>query len=104
MTRLPLFLISETEIPLFPEGILTLDLKLSSEKPQQGCLCCARPSALAAELNRLYIDWAHGRQTFSGLALRLPAHTDAAALEKRLTNDVLIAARWTITPWPASAQ
>lgn len=102
MMRLPLFLISETEAPLFPKGILTLDLKLSSDTPQQGCLCCARPSALAAELNRLYIEWAHGRQSFSGLALRLPAHTDATALQTRLTDDVLIMARWEITTWPVS--
>lgn len=94
MTRLPLFLICSDANPDLPAGTLTFELTTDITRKRPGCLCCTNRSALADHLNRLYLDWVHGRQNFTALALRLPPHAAKAEITAHLENDVLITARF----------
>ena len=94
MTKLPLFLICSDASPDLPAGTLTFELTTDITRKRPGCLCCTNRSALADHLNRLYLDWVRGRQNFTALALRLPAHAARAEIITHLENDVLIPARF----------
>jgi hypothetical protein len=95
MSRLPLFLIRFHDNPDLPAGTLTFELTADITKKQPGCLCCTNRSALAEQLNCLYLDWVHDRQSFAALALRLPEHAEEAKITAHLASDVLITARFT---------
>lgn len=103
--RLPLVILqdadSEAAAQAYPGH--TVILNQSGEQPapvrlSAGCVCCAGRSELRDTLNRLYIDWAHDRESIKGAVLLVPPEAILSDLEEFLTEDAILASRWALKP------
>ena len=101
--RLPLVLLqgddAESRALNYPG--YTIILNKTSDMPapvrlSAACVCCAGQSQLRDTLNKLYIDWAHNRETIKGAVLVAGPDAVLSDLIEFLTEDAILASRWAL--------